>query len=72
MKKKCFYEELFKKIGKNSQLLWNVVNNITCKTSNKTDIMEITHNSATVSDTQDIMTSLINTLLMQAKKSKPV
>ena len=39
--KREYYESLFKKIGKNSYLLWNVVNNIVRKTSNKNDITEI-------------------------------
>ena len=39
--KRSYYCELFKKIGKNSKLLWEVVNNLVRKTNSKQSIVEI-------------------------------
>ena len=52
--KKQFYENLFKKIGKNSQLLWNVVNNIVRKVSNKMDITELRFKGVTYKSKKSI------------------
>ena len=39
------YKNLFQKIGKNSKLLWNVVNSLIKKTVNKTEVPEILHDN---------------------------
>ena len=55
-----FYENWFQKIGKNSQLLWTVVNNIICKTSNRIDITEIEYQNRSYNNEKDIC-SIFNT-----------
>ena len=46
--KRIHYTELFKKIGRNSQLLWNIINNLVKKTSNKMHIIELLQNNEIV------------------------
>ena len=48
--KKKHYTELFQKIGKNSQLLWNVVNNLLKKRQNKIDTIDLFSGDKKVSD----------------------
>ena len=50
--KKEHYESLFRKIGKNSSLLWNVVNNILRKTNNCNEITELSYCGTRISDSQ--------------------
>ena len=52
--KKCYYEDLFKRIGKNSQLLWDVVNNIVQKCHNRCSITEIFHKDRKINDPSEI------------------
>ena len=52
--KKTHYRDLFQRIGKNSKLLWNVVNNILCKCNNKNEITEIQCESKLVTDRVEI------------------
>ena len=52
--KRNHYDDLFKKIGKNSQLLWNVLNNLMHKTSNKNDITELLYNGENLVNDQNI------------------
>ena len=52
--KKMHYDDLFNKIGKNTKLVWNVVNNILRKTSNKSDITEISMCGARLTEQSDI------------------
>ena len=42
--KRKHYDDLFKKIGKNLKLLWNVVNGLLKKSNNKTEIIELRYN----------------------------
>ena len=48
--KRKHYDELFQKIGRKSQLLWNVVNNLIRKTSNKMEITELNYNNRLLTD----------------------
>ena len=50
--KKKYYNDLFKKIGKNGQLLWNVVNNLNHKANDndKSPTVEILHNDEPITD----------------------
>ena len=52
--KRAHYVELFQKIGKNSKLMWNVINNIVRKHHNKTEITEIFYDGKTHTDKHDI------------------
>ena len=52
--KRNHYDDLFTKIGKNSQLLWNVLNNLMRKTSNKNDITELLYNGENLVNDQNI------------------
>ena len=52
--KKSFYTDLFKKIGKNSKLLWEVVNNIVKKSNNKQSVVEILYKGKTIAEPETI------------------
>ena len=56
--KRTLYAQLFKKIGKNSKLLWNVVNGIVRKTSNRTEITSLLYDNKVHSAESDICESL--------------
>ena len=51
--KQVFYDSLFKKIGKNTKLMWNVINNLIKKTNNKHDIVELISDSNVLSNDRD-------------------
>ena len=47
--KSCFYGDLFSKIGKNSKMLWEVLNRLTKRVKNKTEITSVmTHGNKVV------------------------
>ena len=48
------YNDVFKKIGKNTKLLWNVMNNLIKRVNNKTEITEILVEGRVCTDEQDI------------------
>ena len=52
--KRSFYNDLFKKIGKNSKLLWEVVNNLIRKVHNKQGIVEILSNDKSLTKQDEI------------------
>ena len=52
--KRTHYIELFNKIGKNSQLLWNVMNNLLRKSNDKQSVTELKYNGSVTSDSAEI------------------
>ena len=52
--KKCHYDDLFQKIGKNSQLMWNVINNLIRKSNDKSQITELQVNGMKLNKENDI------------------
>ena len=52
--KRAHYSELFIKIGKNTKLLWNVINGIMKKSNNKTKIVELLQNDILITEKTDI------------------
>ena len=55
--KRLHYDTLFKKIGKNSQLLWNIVNNLVKKANNKSEISDILYKDRNLTDRKSICTA---------------
>ena len=55
--KKAYYSQLFVKIGKNSKMLWNVVNSLIKKANTKSSIVEIMSNGQLLNDRQSIATA---------------
>ena len=52
--KRVHYDEVFKKIGTNSKLLWNVINGLLRKSNNKTEITELLYNSEVLTNKNQI------------------
>ena len=52
--RRVHYDDLFKRISKNSALLWNVINNLVRKTSNKCDIVSLECNGKSYNNQQDV------------------
>ena len=52
--KRKHYSSLFKKIGRNTKLLWNVINGILHKSNNKTEIVELIVNDKCVREESEI------------------
>ena len=52
--KKQHYAETFRKIGRNIKLMWNVVNNLLKKTSNKQDTIELLRNDKLLTDQSEV------------------
>ena len=54
MEKRQHYTKLFQKIGKNSRNLWSVLNSLTKKSVNKTDVVQIKINDMIICDNHEI------------------
>ena len=52
--KKSHYSELFKKIGKNTKLLWNVIHGLVKKSNNKSDIVELLYEDELLKEPRSI------------------
>ena len=52
--KREHYKEVFAKIGRNSKLLWNVLNDLIKKCNNKLSSIELIDNNKLVTDTEEV------------------
>ena len=52
--KQKFYKEVFQKIGKNTKLLWNVINSMLKKRTNKIDIPKLFHKNRMLTNQEQI------------------
>ena len=50
--KRCHYKEVLNKIGKNTKLLWNVINGMLKKSHNKSEIVELKYGSTLLKKTE--------------------
>ena len=53
--RRTHYTEVFRKIGKNSKLLWNVVNCLVKKSNNKSEIVEILNGNSEITDKTEMV-----------------
>ena len=58
--KRVHYSTLFKKIGNDSKLLWNVINGLLKKTNNHTEVTSLLHNNSTVTSEKGICEAFNN------------
>ena len=66
--KKAFYDRLFTKIGTNTKKLWSILNSLSGKVRNKTDIPSLIYNNKMYSDKQQICDKLNDHFIMAGKK----
>ena len=68
--KRSFYDSLFKKIGKNSKMLWEVLNRLTKKLTNKTEITSVLTDGCKVHDPKCISNVLNEHFVNVGKKTQ--
>ena len=68
--KREHYDQLFKKIGKNSQLLWSVVNSMIHKTHNRNEVTELNYAGQVLTKRTDICNALNEHFANAGKKVK--
>ena len=66
--KRKFYADLFKKIGKSTKLLWEVVNNLVRKTNSKQGITEVLQNNKIIIKQTEIAQAFNNYFASASRK----
>ena len=66
--KRSFYREFFAKVGKNSQLLWNVVNNMLKKSNNRHGVPELLQGNKMLKSDVEICNAFNNHFASAGKK----
>ena len=68
--KKSFYANVFEKIGKNSKMLWEVLNTIVKKSNNKVEITSVKSHGITVTDPRQVANTFNEHFLNVGKNTK--
>ena len=68
--KRMHYKQLFTKIGKNSKLLWNIVNNIVKKSNNRHEIPTLLYENTVYSAEPDICNALNSHFATAGKRTQ--